>query len=175
MKIVVDTSSLISYALTKGDIMVQIMNAWEMEELQVVFSPQTFTELLNVLDRPYIKSRSGRTKSWLLGRIDKYAVFVQGVVGAAGASRDPQDDMFLACAVEGQVHYLVSSDNDLLDMGQYEGICILNPGQFLVAMRLSGLSAEEMKAQFSQKTLAAIQYNLCLEPETAVKLSTALK
>jgi putative PIN family toxin of toxin-antitoxin system len=173
LKVVIDTSSLISYALTKGEIMVKIMEAWEREELQLILSSKTQAELMEVLDRPKIKSRSGHTRDWLLGRIEMYAVFVKGVVAATGVCRDPKDDKFLACAARGQAHYLVSSDKDLLGLDQYEGVCILNPGQFLIALRLAKMTAVEMKTTFSQQALTAIQENVCLEPETAVKLATA--
>jgi len=175
LKVVIDTSSLISYALTKGEIMVKIIETWKREELQLILSSKTQAELMEVLDRPKIKSRSGRTRDWLLGQIEMYAVFVKGVVDANGICRDPKDDKFLACAVEGKAHYLVSSDKDLLDLGQYEGVCILNPGQFLIALRLAKMTAVAMKTTFSQEALTAIQENVCLEPETAVKLELALE
>jgi putative PIN family toxin of toxin-antitoxin system len=46
-------------------------------------------------------------------------------------SRDPDDDKFLETAVTGQADYIVSGDKDLLDLGEYEGIKILKPAEFL--------------------------------------------
>jgi len=174
LRVVIDTSSLISYALTEGDIMVKIIEAWELEEILLIFSPETHSELLEVLGRPYIAAKSGRARKWLLGQIEKHTFFVRGLISAAGICRDSKDDKFLACAVEGQAHYLVSSDKDLLDLGQYEGVCILNPGQFLITLRLAKMTATEMKSSFSQEALVAIRENVCLEPETAVKLTSAI-
>lgn len=154
--------------------MVKIVEAWDVEEILLIFSPETHNELLEVLARPYIAAKSGRTRNWLLGQIEKHTVFVRGLVSAAGVCRDSKDDKFLACAVEGQARYLVSSDKDLLDLRQYEGVCILNPGQFLIALRLAKLTTGEMKATFSQEALATIQENVCLEPETAAKLTAAI-
>ena len=47
------------------------------------------------------------------------------------ACRDPKDNMVLATAVEGQVEYIVTGDPDLLVMGEFEGIRIVNAKQFL--------------------------------------------
>jgi putative PIN family toxin of toxin-antitoxin system len=36
--------------------------------------------------------------------------------------RDPNDHMILACAMAARADYLVSRDNDLLPLGEYDGI-----------------------------------------------------
>jgi predicted nucleic acid-binding protein len=41
-------------------------------------------------------------------------------------SRDPKDDIFLACAVVGHARYLVSEDLDLLVLKEYKGVRIVN-------------------------------------------------
>lgn len=174
LNVVIDTSSLISYALTHGDIMTKIVQAWEDGEILPIFSPDTHGELLDVLARPYLAARSGRARNFILEKIEKQSFFVQRTVSIAGVCRDPNDEKFLVCAVVGKAHYLVSSDKDLLDLKQYEGICIVDHGTFLIALRLAKLTAAEMKATFSQEALQTIQENVCLEPETAVSLTTAL-
>ena len=173
LKVVLDTSCLISFVLTTGDIMSQIILAWRENEFELVTSPETRDELAVVLDRPKIQALAGGSIDRLKREVEKHSVHVPGLKIVSGVCRDPRDDKFLACAAEGRVEYLVSSDKDLLDLKQYEGVCILNPGQFLIALRLAKLTAVEMKATFSQETLATIQENVCLEPETAVKLKLA--
>ena len=76
--------------------------------------------------------------------------------------------------MEGEAHYLVSSDNDLLRMRSFQGVVIHNPGQFLLALELSMLDANEMVQRFDAKTLVDIQKTLLLEPDTAHRLSTAV-
>lgn len=48
-----------------------------------------------------------------------------------GASRDVDDEKFLALAVTGQADAIISGDSDLLDLISYEGIPILTPAQLL--------------------------------------------
>ena len=47
------------------------------------------------------------------------------------ASRDPDDDKFISCAVDGKCFYIVSGDNDLLSVGNYGNIEILTVADFL--------------------------------------------
>ena len=46
-------------------------------------------------------------------------------------SRDPDDNKFIEAAIEGKAHYIVSKDNDLLEIEEYDGIPILSPQKFL--------------------------------------------
>ncbi len=39
--------------------------------------------------------------------------------------RDPDDDKFLECAIDAKAMYIVSGDNDLLVIGEYENIQII--------------------------------------------------
>ena len=44
---------------------------------------------------------------------------------------DPQDNRGLECAVEGSAEVIVSGDRHLLKLGQYQGIRICRPQEFL--------------------------------------------
>ena len=45
--------------------------------------------------------------------------------------RDPDDDRVLECAVTAKAEFIVTGDSDLLDIGEYEGIEILQVAEFL--------------------------------------------
>ena len=45
--------------------------------------------------------------------------------------RDPNDDKFLATALAARADYLVTEDNDLLVLGDYEGTTIIDCAAFL--------------------------------------------
>lgn len=47
------------------------------------------------------------------------------------ASRDPKDNIFIATAIHAQADYLISEDNDLLDLKKYKGTKIINTMQFI--------------------------------------------
>ena len=45
--------------------------------------------------------------------------------------QDPEDNKFLACALEGEAAYIVSGDNHLLKLKHYKGIQIVTARSFL--------------------------------------------
>jgi len=47
------------------------------------------------------------------------------------ASRDPDDNKFISCAVDGKCLYIVSGDDDLLSVGNYGDVEILTVAEFL--------------------------------------------
>src|SRR5260370_33898973 len=49
--------------------------------------------------------------------------------------RDPADDKIVACAVAASVQYIVSRDDHLLSLGNYAGIAISSPEQFIHVVR----------------------------------------
>ena len=44
---------------------------------------------------------------------------------------DPSDNMILECAVAGGVDFVISGDDHLLAVGEFHGIRIVNPSEFL--------------------------------------------
>jgi putative PIN family toxin of toxin-antitoxin system len=52
-----------------------------------------------------------------------------------GIVRDPNDDMIIATARRADAAYIVSRDNDLLVLQQYEGITIITPEAFMALVR----------------------------------------
>ena len=44
---------------------------------------------------------------------------------------DPPDDMFLECAIEAHADYIVSGDDHLKKLSEFEGIEIVTPKKFL--------------------------------------------
>lgn len=174
MNVVLDTSTLVSYVLTAGEITRQIMAAWREEHFTLVMSPATMDELRRVLARPSIEKLAKMPVDFLVEGLARFGMIVPGSVVVEGVCRDPKDEIFLACAVEGDAAYLVTSDKDLLVLERYQGTCIVNPGQFLVVLQLRQLSIGALRDQFSREALATIQAELCLEPETAARIAQVL-
>jgi uncharacterized protein len=175
LRVVLDTSSLVSYILTRGDIMQRVVAHWQASHFILLSSPQTRAELKSVLDRPRVKALAIAPPGEMVLGLERYTWHVPGELDLKGACRDPKDDKFLACAVEGKAHYLVSSDHDLLAMRTFNNVIIHNPGKFLLALELSMLDTDAMIKRFDNRTLADIQSTLMLEPETANRLEEAVK
>jgi len=67
----------------------------------------------------------------LLGLYRRHVTWVEPRPLAAPACRDADDDWVLATAIAGQAEAIVTGDGDLLELGAYEGVAILNPRQFI--------------------------------------------
>lgn len=55
---------------------------------------------------------------------------VAGDYEVAGASKDPDDDKYIAAAIEGRAGFLVAGDSDPLALREYGGIRIVSPRIF---------------------------------------------
>jgi len=174
LRVVIDTSSLVSYVLTRGDVMHRVISHWRANHFVTLSSPATRAELAAVVSRSQIERLAVASLDPLIQGLDRYSWHVPGELRLTGACRDPKDDKFLACAVEGNAHYLVSSDKDLLSMRFYRGVAIVNPGQFLLALELHALDVQALAERFDLETLASIRDLLPLEPETTDRLLEAI-
>jgi len=174
LRAVIDTSSLVSYALTRGELMRQVVAHWRAGTFTLLSSPATQAELAGVLARPAIRRLAVAPLDELVRGLERFSEHVPGALDLSGACRDPKDDKFLACTVEGEAHYLVSSDRDLLDMRRYRGVAIVSPGQFLLALDLYPMEVEALASRFGRDVLAEIHTTVPLEPGTAARVTEAL-
>lgn len=56
---------------------------------------------------------------------------IPGEHEAAGISADPDDDKYVAAAIEGRSAFVVSEDSDLLKIGEHEGVRFVTPRRTL--------------------------------------------
>ena len=91
-------------------------------------------EIFKVLHRDYIYNKYGLTEEI----IDDMASFLyEGTILTEDSYRiqkvkkDPEDNKFIACAIEGEADYIVSGDGHLLSLKHYKGIQIVDANSFL--------------------------------------------
>ena len=81
--------------------------------------------------REWLKVSDDQIESFLSVVLPARTVRVPGVRNAHGAvPDDPEDDMIVAAALESGASYIISEDKHLLDLGEYQGIKIMNREQF---------------------------------------------
>ena len=100
---------------------------------EIVVSPAIVGEVLRVLGYPKVRKyifEGLDPHLWFEG-IVVLAQFVAGEHEIAGVSGDPDDDKYIAAAVEGLAEFIVTGDRDLLALTEYEGIRIISPRAFL--------------------------------------------
>lgn len=129
--VVLDTNLLVGYLLTQGKTITRIIDYWENGDIIVVVSPAIVEELAEVVQRPRLRQHMTGDPQVIINLLLSDAIQTRGDLAFPGASRDPKDDKFLACAVEGEAAYLVSGDEDLLSLKQFRDVLIMSPANFV--------------------------------------------
>jgi len=65
-----------------------------------------------------------------VGGVLRLAKFYPRVAPVKVVEKDPDDDMFIACALAAEAAYIISGDHHLLDIGEYAGIRIVKVREF---------------------------------------------
>ena len=102
-------------------------------QYHLFLSQPVILEILDVLRRPELTRKFRTLKGMDMARIIEIlgqAEIVE-VETVPKVSRDIKDDKFLATARAAGAEYLVTEDEDLLVIGEYEGIRIINTSTFL--------------------------------------------
>lgn len=131
MKLVVDTNVLVSAFLWKGTPGRMIELAGE-KECRLFTSRVLIDELAEVLQRKKLAKQvqaTGFTAAQMLRNYQKLATTVTARRLAQQVSRDADDDAVLACALAAQADLIVSGDDDLLVLKQFQEIRIVTPTQ----------------------------------------------
>lgn len=131
MRVVLDTNVVMS-AIFFGGVPGLILDAWKRGEVTVVLSSNIFEEYLRVGEE--LARQHGELEvTPVLSLLAAGSEIVEAPGLEEPISRDPEDDKFLACARAGQLQIVVSGDDDLRSLGEWEGISILSPRQFVDA------------------------------------------
>jgi putative PIN family toxin of toxin-antitoxin system len=102
----------------------------------IVLSPDIIRGVISVLYRPGLRRRFPQmAESAPLEKVLAILERAEVVEPTERLSlcRDPNDDKFFECAVAGRAQYIVSEDNDILAVGEFEGIKTVT-GDELIAL-----------------------------------------
>jgi putative PIN family toxin of toxin-antitoxin system len=118
----------------------------EAGRLTLFVSDTILAEARDVLGRPRIRAKNPTITDEMVEdffrRIDQVAQRIDVVPASFSLPRDPDDEPYLNLALAVDADYLVTWDNDLLDLmqdaafrAQYPGLTILNPVALLQVLR----------------------------------------
>lgn len=133
IRTVLDTNVLISGLITEHGPPRQIVDAWLDRRYILITSLYQVKEVNHVLSYPRIAKRirlAAAEIEMILAALLTETEVVPGHLQLPGVTRDPKDDAIVACAQEGRADYLVSGDQDLLVLDEYEGIRVVTPRRF---------------------------------------------
>ncbi|HEV2065293.1 MAG TPA: putative toxin-antitoxin system toxin component, PIN family [Thermomicrobiales bacterium] len=136
MRACVDTNILTSYLIAppSDNLLSNIVRGALRGAFTLVVAELTLTELSRrVQSKPYLVDRIS------IAMLNQFVASLREIAEVyplpsdplPRVVRDPRDDYLLAPAVLEQVDYLVSGDNDLLDLGAFQGVRMVSPREFV--------------------------------------------
>lgn len=129
MKIVVDTNVFVSGVFFSGPPF-EVLDAWRRNKVTLVISPDILSEYQRTGDALGEKFPGVDLEPWIELLVLK-AKLVNAPPLPDRVCTDPDDDMFLACAIASRTKLIVSGDKHLLAVSGYQGVTVLKPRAFV--------------------------------------------
>jgi putative PIN family toxin of toxin-antitoxin system len=129
MKVVLDSNIFISAFYWKGiprKVFDRITNG--LDELYI--TDEILNEIIAVMASKKFNSNINEIKEYTK-IIESYAIKLYSKDDPIEISRDKDDNKILQCAIDGDVDYIITGDNDLLVLNEYKGIKIIKPYDYL--------------------------------------------
>jgi len=133
MKITTDTNVLISSTFWSGDSN-KILEKAENKEIELILSKEIIEEFSEVLEYKEIKDKIKNKNLEMKRTIEKIislSTLVEPKIKFNEIKDDPDDNIILECAAEGNVDFIVSQDKHLLKLKEFKEIKIIPPEEFL--------------------------------------------
>ena len=129
IRVVIDTNVFVSSFF--GGNPKKIIDLWKNEEIALCLSKDVLDEYIDVLQRVGLKDESEIEE--LLSFLAKgfNILFKTNTPKLKVVKDDPEDDKFIECAVVLKADVIITGDKALRKIGEYMGIKILTPREFL--------------------------------------------
>lgn len=122
--VVVDCMVFVQAAANQKSPAARIFDLLDEGKITLYVSKVILAEARHVLNRPEVRAGlrnlTDVTVEALFERLDQHATLIRQVPKRFTYPRDPKDAPYINLAIETQAHYLVSRDNDLLDLMKWE-------------------------------------------------------
>lgn len=109
-----------------------IWHRWQAKEFDLLVSAHLLGELERTLRTTWFQKRlASDTFLRLPSDLRRQAIFVEVTHEVRGVASHWQDDLILAAAVSGNADYLVTGDAEFRQVGEYRGVKLRTPVEFL--------------------------------------------
>lgn len=127
--VVFDTNVLVSALGFGGKPLECLLLSIVESNVEIDFSDETLSELRRVMEYEHLPFTE-EEKSRYPKILEDLAVIVEPDMNV-NEVRDEDDDIFLECALAADADYIVSGDDDLLELEEFRGVSIVTPEEFL--------------------------------------------
>jgi uncharacterized protein len=134
VRVVLDTNVVVSAYLVPTGKPAAIISLARQEKIDICLSQEILGEIRRTLLRPKLQKihKAGSQEiDRFLQALAEVAILVPGTMEVEPVEDDPDDTKILACAVAGEVEFVISGDHHLTDLGSFRSIPIVKPDAFL--------------------------------------------
>jgi len=133
MRIVIDTNVLAS-ALFFGGKPAELLRLVLMQTISAVATEEIMSEYRSTIE--YLLKKYSASK--VNCPVDPILSVIEVIPARSRVKvcRDPDDDKFISCAIDGQCYYIVSGDKDLLSLKEQQQVKIVTVSEFLDILRI---------------------------------------
>ena len=138
LKAVIDTNIIISGTISPSGAPYEILEAWRNRKFMLVTSGPILKEVERVFNYPRIKSLNNLKEKEIkeiISAIKEYSIVTIGKSKIDEITADPDDNMFLACALEAEADFIVSGDKHLLNLKTFQDIPIMKARRFIETLK----------------------------------------
>ncbi len=132
---VIDTNLVVSGTAKSDSIPYYLLESWRKKEFLLIISFPILSEIKEVLERKELQTHfflKLEDIQEMIQAVSSQTVITPGTLEVDIVRADPDDNKFIAAAIEGNASYIISGDRHLLDIEEYEGIKIMKARNFLV-------------------------------------------
>ena len=134
IKVVIDTNIFVSSFF--GGNPKRIIDLWKNEQIALCLSRDILDEYVDVLQRIGLEDEDEIEELLSLFAKGFNILFTTKTPKIRAVKDDPEDDKFIECAVALKAEVIITGDKVLKTMGEYMGIEILTPQQFLKTYKI---------------------------------------
>ena len=137
MIVVLDTNVFISALLSTKGSPSKIIDRWEADEFDIAISKPMLDELERALGyervKKYFKGPQERISA-LLKRLKTVGIFVDPQIELQVIEDDLDDNRVLECALVANAACIITGDEHLLTLEEYQGIQVIPPAGFIALL-----------------------------------------
>jgi putative PIN family toxin of toxin-antitoxin system len=129
MRVVVDTNVFVSSFF--GGNPRKIIDLWKSGNITLCLTGAIINEYVEVLQRLGLQDTSELEELLKLFSSGYHTIFTSKTKKIHAVEKDPDDDKFIECAATLNAQYIITGDKALRDIGDYMGIKVVTPREFL--------------------------------------------
>lgn len=138
IRAVLDTNTFVSAVISvQLSVSQEIYQNFIDKHFLLIVSPSLLAEVDEVLHRKRVMKfhkLSPEKLQEIMNQLTSLSYIVPGNT-IVDIVRDPDDNKILSAGVEGQANYIITRDEDLLDLKEYQRIKIITPEDFMGILR----------------------------------------